>query len=367
MKIPFLSFSRRNKEVRDLILNAFVEFYDSEWYILGKSVKKFEEEYAVFNNVKHTIGVSNGLDALHLCLRALKIGQGDEVIVPSNTFIATALAVSYVGAIPVFVEPCIDTYNINPDLIESAITPNTKAIIPVHLYGQACDMDSINHIAKKHNLYIIEDNAQAQGAEWNGLKTGSIGDMSGVSFYPGKNLGALGDAGAITTNNDHLANIVRTLRNYGSSQKYYNEVMGYNNRMDECQASFLSIFLKHLKNWTNERRQIADWYQDHLKGLDEISLPITHSKASHVYHLFVIRTRLRDSLQKYLQEHEIGTLIHYPIPPHLQKCYHKLGHKKGDFPISEELSQNLLSLPLWIGMSEDEVVTVSHKIKEFYT
>jgi dTDP-4-amino-4,6-dideoxygalactose transaminase len=365
MKIPFLNFNHMHAPFKQEMMQAFEKFYDSNWFVLGDNVKQFEAEYAQFNGTKHTVGISNGLDALHIALKTLNISQGDEVIVPSNTYIATALAVSYVGASPIFVEPKIDTYNIDPNLIEAAITPKTKAIMPVHLYGQACEMDSIAAIAKKYNLYIIEDNAQSQGASYNGKLTGTFGDINGTSFYPGKNLGALGDAGAVTTNNDELAKKASILRNYGSDKKYFNEVIGYNMRLDECQAAFLSIKLKHLNEWTIQRQEIAKWYNNALKGLDGLNLPKINEKATHVFHLYVIRTKKRDKLQNYLTENGIGTLIHYPIPPHLQQAYENLGLKKGDFPIAEEIANTCLSLPIYPGLKKTEIEYIAHLISLF--
>lgn len=366
MKIPYLSFEFQNKQIRNEIINSFGSFFDSQWYILGDRVIAFEKGFAAYNQVDHCIGVSNGLDALHLSLKVLNIGKGDEVIVPSNTYIATALAVSYVGATPVFVEPNIQTYNIDPARIDAAITPKTKAIMPVHLYGQACEMGDIMEIAKKHNLYIVEDNAQSQGATYNGRHTGSFGHINGTSFYPGKNLGALGDAGAITTDDEALAQRVRVLRNYGSEKKYYNYEIGFNMRLDECQAGFLSVKLKYLDEWTKQRQQIAQWYTETLRGIGDLILPTVAKGASHVYHIYLIRTMRRDELQKRLADKGIGTLIHYPIPPHLQKAYQHLGYKKGDFPIAEEIADTCLSLPLWPGMTENEVLFVSEKIKSFF-
>ena len=365
MKIPFLSFESSNQQIKAEILSSFEHFFDNSWYVLGEQVKQFEQEYAAFNHVTHCIGVSNGLDALHLALKALDIGKGDEVIVPSNTYIATALAVSYVGATPVFVEPHINTYNIDPVKTEAAITSKTKAIMPVHLYGQACEMESIMEIAKKHNLFIVEDNAQSQGAAYKGKLTGSWGNINGTSFYPGKNLGALGDGGAVTTDNQELALKLALLRNYGSQKKYYNEEIGFNMRLDECQAGFLSVKLKYLKEWTAQRQEIAGWYNEALKNIDDLILPSVAEDATHVYHVYLIRTKHRDELQKYLADNGIGTLIHYPIPIHLQKAYQALGFKKGDFPIAEEIADTCLSLPLWPGMKFDEVTEISQLIKRF--
>ncbi|MBK9381603.1 MAG: DegT/DnrJ/EryC1/StrS family aminotransferase [Chitinophagaceae bacterium] len=347
-------------------MQTFEQFFDSAWYILGDRLKEFEKEYAAFNKVASCIGVSNGLDALHIALKALGIGIGDEVIVPSNTYIATLLAVSYVGATPILVEPDIQTYNIDPKKIEAAITAKTKAIMPVHLYGQACRMDTIMAIAKKHGLFVIEDNAQAQGAAYKEKITGSWGHINGTSFYPGKNLGALGDAGAVTTNDEALAKKITALRNYGSEKKYYNEVIGFNMRLDECQAAFLSVKLKHLQEWTQQRKQIAAWYNEALKEINDLILPTVTNDATHVYHLYVIRTSRRDELQKYLQENGISTLIHYPVPPHLQKAYNHLGFKKGDFPIAEEIADTCLSLPLWIGMKLIDVEFVAETIHKYF-
>jgi dTDP-4-amino-4,6-dideoxygalactose transaminase len=364
--IPFLSFTHTNNLIREEITNSFLSFFDKGWYVLGSEVEEFEKEYATFNYTKYAIGVSNGLDALHLALRALKIGPDNEVIVPSNTFIATVLAVSYVGATPVFVEPDAGTYNIDPKKIAAAINGKTKAIMPVHLYGQAAAMDEIMALAQKHQLYVIEDNAQAQGATWNGNKTGTFGQLNGTSFYPGKNLGALGDAGGITTNDDKLNETVRTLRNYGSQKKYHNEMTGFNMRLDEAQAAFLRVKLRYLPTWNEQRKEIASWYDAALKNIADVVLPITAEGATHVYHLYVIRTGKRDALQEHLSKNGIGTLIHYPIPPHLQKAYQHLGFKKGDFPIAEEIAATCLSLPIWPGMQQADVELIANTIKTFY-
>lgn len=367
MKIPFVSFEVIHKSIKSEILSEFEKFYDKNYFILGEKVSAFEKEYAAFNNVKHTIGISNGLDALHLCLRALDIKEGDEVIVPSNTYIATLLACSFVGATPILVEPDINTYNIDPEKIRAAITPKTKAIMPVHLYGQACEMDKIMEIAKTNNLYVIEDNAQSQGATFRGQKTGSFGVANGTSFYPGKNLGALGDAGAVTTNDDEIASKISALRNYGSHKKYHNEYMGFNMRLDEIQAVFLSIKLKQLEKWTQERQSIASAYSEKLKGISNLTLPKTDSNSTNVYHLYVVRTEKRDLLQKHLNDNGVGTLIHYPIPPHLQKAYESLNFKVGDYPIAEELANTSLSLPIWPGMTENEIDYVVTQIENFFS
>lgn len=366
MKVPFLSFDSQNESIRANVLAAMTKVFDSQWYVLGEAVKRFESEYAAFNKVHSCVGVANGLDALHLSLRTLAIGPKDEVIVPSNTYIATWLAVSYVGATIVPVEPHAATFNIDPAKIEAAITPQTRAIMPVHLYGQACEMTAIMDIANRHNLFVIEDNAQAQGASYDGKLTGSFGQLNATSFYPGKNLGALGDAGAITTDNEALAHKVQVLRNYGSQKKYYNEIIGQNSRLDELQAAILSVKLQELPTWTVQRQHIAALYNEALAEISELILPVVADKATHVYHLYVIRTEKRDALQRYLEDNSISTLIHYPVPPHLQEAYQNLGFDKGQFPIAEEIADTALSLPMWPGMSEVEVMYVAKKIKSFF-
>jgi dTDP-4-amino-4,6-dideoxygalactose transaminase len=360
--IKFLDFQPMHAQIREEMQHAFQRVYDSHWYIQGKELTQFETEYAQLSRTHFAVGVSNGLDALVLALRSLHIGPGDEVIVPSNTYIATALAVSHVGATPVFVEPRMETYNINPDLIPQAITKKTKAIMPVHLYGQACEMDIVMEIAKAHNLYVVEDNAQAHLSSYNGKLTGSFGDANGTSFYPGKNLGALGDAGAVTTNNEELANRIKTLRNYGSAVKYYNEEIGYNNRLDELQAAFLRVKLNYLQEWTNKRKEIAQWYNEALQHRNNLLLPYVHEGADHVYHLYIVRTSNREKLQQDLTEKGVQTMIHYPVPPHLQKAYKNLGYKEGDFPIAEEIARTCLSLPIWPCMDHESVLKVKTAI-----
>lgn len=366
MKIPFLNFEPMHVSVKEDMYNAFNQVYNSNWFIMGEHLSAFEKEYAIFNKVKHAIGVSNGLDALFLSLKALGIQAGDEVIVPSNTYIATALAVSYVGATPIFVEPNPKTYNIDPELVEQSITSKTKAIIPVHLYGQACEMDKIMAIATKYNLLVIEDNAQSHGATFQGKCTGSWGDANGTSFYPGKNLGALGDGGAITTNREDVYEKIKILRNYGSAVKYKHDVIGHNMRLDEMQAAFLSVKLKSLKKWTIQRQEIAKKYSEELSQIEDLIIPFTHAEATHVYHLYVVRTEKRDSLQKYIEERGVSTMVHYPIPPHLQQAYSFLGKTEGTFPIAENLAKTSLSLPIWPGLKDAEVNYVIEKIKEFY-
>lgn len=360
--IPFLNLDPMHRAIRKEMAEAYQRVYDSNWLVIGKELAAFEAEYTQFNQVQHAIGVSNGLDALFLCLKVLDIGPGDEVIVPSNTYIASVLAVTHVGATPVFVEPRWETYNINPELIEKAITSKTRAIMPVHLYGQACEMEAIMDIANKHDLYVIEDNAQAHGASWKGRPTGSWGHINATSFYPGKNLGALGDGGAVTTNDAELAEKVKMYRNYGSKEKYYNDVPGYNMRLDELQAAFLRVKLRHLLNWTQERQKIAQWYDEALASKKGITIPYVHPNATHSYHLYVIRTERRDDLQQQLKKEGVGTLIHYPVPPHLQKAYKYLGLQNGDLPVAEEIAHTSLSLPIWSGLTKKEVNLICNKI-----
>lgn len=367
VKIPFLNLNAMHDGIQSQLLDAASSVIQSGWFVNGGAVTAFENEWAKFIRTELAVGVNSGLDALELSLRAAGIGNGDEVIVPSNTYIATALAATQIGAKPVFVEPVASTHLIDTGRIEEAITPRTKAIIPVHLYGQAVDMQSVMAIANRHGLFVVEDNAQAHGATWGGQRTGSFGHANATSFYPGKNLGALGDAGAVTTNDSELARQIRMLRNYGSEIKYHNEVVGYNKRLDEIQAAFLSVKLKHLEAWTASRQTIADQYLKGLEGVGDLILPQTQTKATHVYHLFVVRTNHRDALAKYLKENGIGTLIHYPIPPHLQRCYTDLGHRRGDFPIAEELADTALSLPVWPGMTPDQINSVISKIEDFFS
>ena len=345
MIIPFLDLMAPHEELKTELREAFDRTLNSGWYILGNEVKQFEQEFADYCQAKHCVGVGNGLEALHLILRAYGIGEGDEVIVPSNTYIATWLAANYAGATPVPVEPDERTYNIDPLRIEAAITTQTKAIIAVHLYGQAADMDAINAIAKKHNLKVIEDAAQAHGARYKGRRTGSLGDAAGFSFYPGKNLGALGDGGAVTTNDADLADKVRVLGNYGSRVKYHNEVKGFNSRLDELQAAFLREKLKPLDAWNERRAKIAKQYLDCLSG-KSLNLPWVPDWCNPAWHVFVVRHPCRDQLQRTLGDAGIGTLVHYPIPPHLQVAYQGNGWMKGSFPIAEQMANELLSLPM---------------------
>lgn len=358
MNIPFLDLKSPYLELEDELDAAYHRVMESGWYILGKEVEAFESEFADYCEARHCIGVGNGLEALHLILRAMDIGAGDEVIVPSNTYIATWLAVSYAGATPVPVEPDSQTYNIDPALIEAAITPRTKAILVVHLYGQPADMDPIMVLAELHNLKVIEDVAQAHGSRYKGRRAGSLGHAAGFSFYPGKNLGALGDGGAVTTNDPDLAERIKVLRNYGSKVKYHNDVKGYNSRLDELQAALLRVKLKYLDEWNGRRSAVAKLYDEVLVGTGLV-LPFAPDWAQPVWHLYVLLCKDRSKVQQRLDKNGIGTMIHYPIPPHLQPAYRELNLCADTFPIAESISQQILSLPMGPHITEEEVKTVA--------
>ena len=377
MKIPFVSFFPMERELDSELRIAFDRVFARSWYVEGVEGETFEKAFSAYCGTKYCVGVGNGLDALMLALKALGIGEGDEVIVPSNTYIATALAVTYVGAKPVFVEPDIRTFNINPKRIEVAITSSTKAIMPVHLYGQACDMEPIMETARKYSLKVIEDCAQAHGATYKGHKVGTFGDAAGFSFYPGKNLGALGDAGATVTNDKALADKIRALGNYGSDYKYHHIYKGNNSRLDEMQAAFISAKLPSLDRVNENRRATAKKYLEGIKNPNVI-LPYVNPNTNPVWHIFGIRVKTeaedsckaelgtgRASLEKHLNDAGIGTNKHYPIPMHLQECYKDLGFKKGDFPIAEEISATELSIPMYYGMKDEEVQYVIDKINEW--
>jgi len=366
MPIEFLDLKKINAKYLTEYVTSCKKVIEKGWLILGDEVKQFEEEYATFSKVSHVIGLANGLDALTLALRATGVSNEDEVIVPSNTYIASWLAVSQVGAIPVPVEPRIETYNINPDLIEAAITPKTKAVMAVNLYGQSAELSKIKRICDKHKLILIEDNAQSQGANCEGKMAGTFGAVNGTSFYPGKNLGALGDGGAVTTDNAFIAEHIKMLRNYGSAIKYYNEEKGYNSRLDEIQAAFLRIRLRHLHAENELRNRLATKYNELLTGTGDLVLPMMGEGCTSVYHIYLVRTKRRDELQKYLLSENIGTMIHYPVPPHMQKAYKDLGYSKGDFPIAEEIAETCLSLPMGPHLSIEEVERVSNKINCFF-
>ncbi|MDS4018974.1 MAG: DegT/DnrJ/EryC1/StrS family aminotransferase [Candidatus Competibacter sp.] len=360
--VEFLDLKAPQIELRSPLESACDRVLNSGWYILGREVEAFEREFAAYCEAEHCVGVGNGLEALHLILRACGIGPGDEVIVPANTYIATWLAVSYAGATPAPVEPDARTYNLDPALLEAAITRRTRAVLPVHLYGQPADMDPINAIAARHGLKVIEDAAQAHGARYKGRRVGGLGDAAGFSFYPGKNLGALGDGGAVVTNDAELADRVRVLRNYGSRIKYHNEVKGFNSRLDELQAALLRAKLPVLDEWNARRRDVAARYRDGLAG-SELGLPFVPEWAEPVWHLFVARHPRREALQQRLQQAGIGTMIHYPIPPHLQPAYAELGFGAGAFPLAEALHREVLSLPMGPHLTLDELARVAAAVR----
>lgn len=357
--IPFLDLKAINAQYRDELVDACTRVIDSGWYIGGIELEQFEQQFANYCGTKYATGVANGLDALILTLRAWKelgkLNEGDEVIVPSNTYIASILAISANNLIPVLVEPCVNSFNIDPKKIEKAITSKTKAILPVHLYGQLADMPAIMDIAKRHELLVLEDSAQAHGASIDGKRAGSWGDASGFSFYPGKNLGALGDAGAITTNDEEMANTLRALRNYGSHEKYKNLFQGVNSRLDEIQAAMLNVKLSYLENEIAHRRKVANTY---LEGIDNkaIILPKKEDDSAHVWHVFVIRCERRDELQRYLADNGIQTLIHYPVPPHQQSAYKEWNERS--YPVSEKIHAEVLSLPIGPTITDEEVARV---------
>jgi len=346
MKFPFLDVREDYLELEQELTEAADKVFKKGWYVLGDEVTNFENEFAAYTQSKHCIGVGNGLDALTLILMAYDIKSGDEVIVPSNTYIATALAVSRLGAKVTFVEPDPITHNLDPVRIEEAITKHTKAVIPVHLYGLPADVDRINDIARKYNLKVIEDACQAHGAEYKGKKTGALADAAAFSFYPGKNLGAFGDGGAVTINDDELALKIRSLRNYGSQKKYFNEYQGINSRLDELQAALLRVKLKHLDDWNCRRRKAVEVYQNCLKSTEGLTLPVEPKEFRSCWHLYVVQTKKRDELQKKLLNQGVETLIHYPVPPYQQAAYSNLKIKSGSFPIADEFGNNVLSLPI---------------------
>ena len=364
-QVPFLDLKAQYLELKPELDQAYQKVMQSGWYILGEEVESFEHEYATYIGTKHCIGVGNGLEALQLILMGYGIGAGDEVIVPANTYIASWLAVSYTGATPVPVEPNPATYNIDPQRIEQAITTHTKAIMPVHLYGQPVEMHIIWQIAEKYGLRVIEDAAQVHGGWYRDRKAGNLGDAAGFSFYPSKNLGALGDAGAVVTNDSSLADKVRVLRNYGSRTKYYNEVKGHNSRLDPLQAAFLRVKLQHLDEWNLRRNSIAQHYIEELNQIPNLGLPHIPTDVVPVWHLFIISHPERGRLQEYLKEQGIGTLVHYPVPPHLSDAYQELDYQTGDFPITEKMAHSFLSLPIGPHMSMEDADFVIEKLRGF--
>lgn len=365
IKVPFVDLNPMHKELRSELDNAYRRVIDKSVFIQGDECRKFEEEFANYCGANYCIGVATGLDALYLILKAANIGVGDEVIVPSNTFIATALAVSYAGATPVFVEPNIETYNIDVTKIEERITAKTKAIIAVHLQGRSADMDAIMIIARKYNLLVFEDAAQAHGAKYKGKKVGVLSDAAAFSFYPGKNLGAMGDSGCVITNDKKIADKVRALGNYGSDYKYHHIYKGTNSRLDELQAAFLRVKLPHLDKWNEVRRGIANKYFSGIVN-QKIKLPLqSNSDFEHIYHVFVIRCSERDRLERYLKDCDIDTVKHYPIPMHMQEAYSDLVIPQGALPIAEEISKSVLSLPMYYGMSDEQIGYVIDRINAF--
>jgi dTDP-4-amino-4,6-dideoxygalactose transaminase len=365
MEVPFLDLKAPYVELKREMDCAFERVMGSGCAILHDEVHAFETEFAAYCNVQHCVGVSSGLDALHLILRALEIGPGDEVIVPSNTYIATWLAVTHAGARPVPVEADEQTYNLDSTHVEGAITKRTRAILPVHLYGQAADMDPINALARRHGLIVIEDAAQAQGARYKGRRIGGLADAAGFSFYPGKNLGAFGDAGAVTTNNSQLADKIRVLRNYGSRHKYYNELKGFNSRLDELQAAFLRVKLRYLDEWNQRRKRIGEHYSQALRDTTDLVLPHVPNWADHVWHLFVIRHVQRHRLQQHLEQAGVKTLIHYPCPPHLQSAYSELTYGPGAFLRAEKMANEVLSLPIGPHLPDSHAQYVVSQVKAF--
>lgn len=362
MLINFLDLHKINERYRNEIDERIKQVLDSGWYLLGEQNKKFEENFAKYCGTKHCIGVANGLDALNLILKAYGYKEGDEIIVPSNTYIASILAITQNGCTPVLVEPDIKTYNIDPDLIEEKITPKTKAIMVVHLYGQAVEMEKIWQIAKKYSLKIIEDSAQAHGAYYKGKRTGSLGDASGFSFYPGKNLGCLGDGGCVTTDDDELAYKIRAIANYGSDYKYHHIFKGVNSRLDEIQAAVLDVKLKYLDEDNQKRREIAKYYRENIKN-PRVSIPEIEDELSHVWHIFAVRADNRKKLQEYLTKNEIQTNIHYPVPPHKQDCYKEWRNES--YPISEKIHKEVISLPMSPVMTESEIKRVVEVINKY--
>jgi dTDP-4-amino-4,6-dideoxygalactose transaminase len=367
MSVPFLDLKAINLSQADELEAAFKRVLHSGWYILGAETAAFEANFAAYCDSGHAIGVANGLDAIFLILKAYGIGPGDEVIVPSNTFIATWLAVSDCGATPIPVEPAPDSFNIDPARIAAAITPRTKAILAVHLYGQPADMAPLKALAAQRGLKLIEDAAQAHGARYRGGVAGQLGDAAAFSFYPGKNLGALGDGGAVTTNDAALAERIRTLRNYGSKVKYYNEVPGYNSRLDEVQSALLNVKLPKLDADNARRRAVAAIYARELAGTPGLALPLVPDWAEPVWHVYVVRHARRDALAQALAEQGIGTIVHYPVPPHLQPAYAELGYKDGDFPLAEAIHREVLSLPMGPTLSDAQALQVAAAVRQFCT
>ena len=375
MKVPFLDLKVQYKSIKPEVDLAIQKVIDNTAFVLGESVSNFESNFAKAHNTKHCIGTSSGTDGNHLALWSLGIKPGDEVIIPANTFIATAWGITLCGATPVMVDCHLASYNLDPEKVESAITPKTKAIVAVHLYGQPAELDRLQKIANQHNLLLVEDAAQAHLAEYNGTKVGGMSSASSFSFYPGKNLGAFGEAGAVLTNDDQLATNLKMLREHGQSEKYCHQSFGHNYRMEGIQGAVLGVKLNYLEKWTEGRRRVATKYGELLGDSEEIKLPTEMPNVKHVYHLYVIqingsnannRRETRDKLQNFLGDNDIASGLHYPIPLHQQKCFNHLGYKEGDFPVSEQLAESGLSLPMFPELSDDKIQYVSEKIKQFF-
>jgi dTDP-3-amino-3,4,6-trideoxy-alpha-D-glucose transaminase len=366
MKVPILDLKPAYEELREGLDAAYRRVMESGWVLLGNELESFETEYAASVGVKHCVGVANGLEAMQLVLMAIGLRPGDEVIVPSHGYIATWLAVTHAGGRPVPCEPDPLTYNLDPARIEALITPRTRAILPIHLYGQTADMPAIMAIAKRHGLFVLEDAAQSHGARCHGKEAGALADAAGVSFYPSKNLGALADAGAVTTKDDALADKLRHLRNYGAKVRYHNDTIGLNSRLSELQAAFLRVKLPHLADWNARRARLAACYFERLRGIGDLVLPHVPAWAEPVWHLFVVRTQRREALQRHLAAAGIGTQIHYPIPPHLSGAYANAGWKRGDFPLAEKLADEVLSLPIGPHISASQVDYVADAVQAFF-
>jgi len=375
MQVPFLDLKVQYNSIKSEVDAAIQQVIDNTAFILGKAVSDFEKDFAEAHSVKHCFGTSSGTDGNHIALWALDIKPGDEIIIPANTFIATAWGATLCGAKPVFVDCHPESYNLDPEKLEAAITPKTKAIVAVHLYGQPADMDALKEIAAKHNLHIVEDAAQAHLAEYKGNKVGSLSDATSFSFYPGKNLGAYGEGGAVVTNNDDLAAKIKLIREHGQSKKYYHETYGHNYRMEGIQGAVLGVKLKYLPDWTNERRRAAAKYKEHLGNFEQLSVPEELPDVKHVYHLYVVkvngksleeREETRNKLQSFLSDNGIASGLHYPIPLHLQKCFSHLGYNKGDFPVTEDLAQSGFSLPMFPELKDDQIGYIAEKMREFF-
>lgn len=375
MKVPFLDLKAQYHSIKDEVLPEIHNVLENTAYVMGKPVFNFEEKFAKEHQSEHCVALSSGTDGNHVAIWALGIGAGDEVIIPANTFIATAWGATLCGATPVFVDCHPESYNLDPAKVEAAITPKTKAIVAVHLYGQPADMDPLNEIAKKHNLFLLEDAAQAHFAEYKGKRVGGLADVASYSFYPGKNLGAYGEGGAVTTNNEELATKAKMIRDHGGKEKYNHEIYGHNYRMEGIQGAVLGVKLNHLGKWTDGRRTVAAKYRELLSDISEIKVPLEMEYAKHVYHLFVIqvkgkdgeeRSKRRDELQKFLGENEVASGLHYPVPLHQQKCFEHLGYKKGQFPVSEELAEQGLSLPMYPELTDEQIKLVSETVHKFF-